>query len=89
MDEIEEAYNSLCAAVVEHAVKDYIEAVRYLQRKRHSKRMKEGYIDLYNDVRDFLLDEKRLSLFTDLEGDVILEALNRRLKWKEGKIDYD
>lgn len=89
MDEIEQAYEALRAGVVEQAVKDYVKAVRYLQRKRHSKRRREGYIDLYNDARDFLLDEKRHSLFTDLEGDVILDALNRRLKWKEGKMDYD
>lgn len=89
MDEIEDAYNSLCAAVVEQAAKDYTKAVRYLQIKRHSKRMRDGYIDLYNDARDFFLDKRRLSLYTDLDGEVILEGLNRLLKWKEGRLDYD
>ena len=89
MDEIEQAYNSLCAAVVEQAVKDYKKAVRYLQRKRHKKAIKRYYTLLYNDCRDFFLDVKRLSLYTDLDGEMILEALNRRLKWKRGKVDYD
>lgn len=89
MTEIEEAYEALRAGVVEQAVKDYCKAVRYLQRKRHSKRMRDGYIDLYNDVRDFFLDVKRLSLYTDLDGELILETLNRRLKWQRGKVDYD
>lgn len=89
MDEIEDAYNSLCAAVVEQAVKDYIKAVRYLQRKRHRKRMRDGYIDLYNDAREFLLDEKRHSLYTDIDGEAILEEVNRRLGWKRGKMRYD
>lgn len=89
MDEIEEAYERLCAGVVEQAAKDYCKAVRYLQRKRHSKRMRDGYIDLYNDARNFFLDKQRMSLYTDLDGEVILEGLNRILKWKEGKLDYD
>lgn len=79
MTEIEEAYEALRAGVVEQAVKDYCKAVRYLQR----------YTLLYNDSREFFLDSKRLSLYTDLDGGLILEKLNRRLKWKEGKIDYD
>ena len=79
MDEIEQAYEALRAGVVEQAVKDYKKAVRYLQR----------YTLLYNDIREFFLDSKRLSLYTDLDGGLILEKLNRRLKWKEGKIDYD
>lgn len=89
MDEIEEAYDRLRAGVVEQAVKDYCKAVRYLQRKRHSKSTLNAYILLYNDCRDFFLDVKRLSLYTDLDGELIVEKLNRRLKWKEGKIDYD
>ena len=89
MDEIEEAYESLRAGVVEQAVKDYCKAVRYLQRKRHSKNTLNAYILLYNDCRDFFLDVKRLSLYTDLDGELIVETLNKRLKWKEGKIDYD
>ena len=89
MDEIEEAYDRLRAGVVEQAVKDYCKAVRYLQRKRQHKSTRIMYIGLYNGVRDFFLDVKRLSLYTDLEGELILETLNKRLKWKEGKIDYD
>lgn len=89
MDEIEEAYDRLRAGVVEQAVKDYCKAVRYLQRKRHSKSTRNAYIGLYNDCRDFFLDVKRLSLYTDFDGELILETLNRRLKWKEGKMDYD
>ena len=88
MDEIEEAYDRLRAGVVEQAVKNYCKAVRYLQRKRHSKSTLNAYILLYNDCRDFFLDVKRLSLYTDLDGELIVETLNRRLKWKEGKIDY-
>lgn len=89
MDEIEEAYERLCAGVVEQAAKDYGKAVRYLQRKRHSKYARNAYIDLYNDALDFFLDKQRMSLYTDLDGEVILEGLNRILKWKEGKLGYD
>lgn len=89
MNEIEQAYNALRAGVVEQAAKDYTKAVRYLQRKRHSKSTRNAYILLYNDCRDFFLDAKRLSLYTDLDGEMILDALNRRLKWKRGKVDYD
>lgn len=89
MDEIEEAHERSRAAVVEEAVKDYCKAVRYLQRKRQHRSTRIMYIGLYNGARDFFLDAKRLSLYTDLDGEMILEALNRLLKWKEGKIDYD
>lgn len=89
MDEIEQAYEALRAGVVEQAVKDYKKSVRYLQRKRHKKAHKRYYTLLYNDSREFFLDVKRLSLYTDLDGDLILETLNRRLKWKRGKVDYD
>lgn len=89
MDEIEQAYEALRAGVVEQAVKDYCKAVRYLQRKRHSKSTCNAYIGLYNDCREFFLDVKRLSLYTDLDGELILETLNRRLKWQRGKVDYD
>ena len=89
MDEIEQAYEALRAGVVEQAVKDYKKSVRYLQRKRHKKAIKRYYTLLYNDCRDFFLDKQRLSLFTDLDGEVILEGLNNRLKWQEGRLDYD
>ena len=83
MDEIEQAYDALRAGVVEQAVKDYCKAVRYLQRKRHKKAIKRYYTLLYNDSRDFFLDVKRLSLYTDIEGELILDALNRRLELAE------
>ena len=89
MDEIEQAYEALRAGVVEQAAKDYGKAVIYLKRKRHSKITRNAYITLYNDCRDFFLDKQRLSLFTDLDGEVILEGLNNRLKWQEGRLDYD
>lgn len=89
MTEIEEAYEALRAGVVEQAVKDYKKAVRYLQRKRHKKAIKRYYTLLYNDSREFFLDRKRLSLYTDLDGELILETLNNRLKWRRGKVDYD
>lgn len=89
MDEIEQAYDRLRAAVVEQAVKDYKKAVRYLQRKKHSKSTRNAYIQLYNSCLLFFLDAKRLSLYTDIDGELIIETLNRQLEWERGIMNYD
>ena len=89
MDEIQQAYDAMRAAVVEQCIKDYAKAIQVLQRKRQNKITRNAYIHLYNDCREFLLDEQRLSLYTDIDGQMIIDTLNECFGWQRGKMNYD
>ena len=68
-----ESYERLCEAVVKQAVYDYQRALRRLAKHPHDKEALRGKEECERFFR------KDMDLYSDLDGEVIIKAIRRRV----------